>query len=97
LQPIFDAESFGIMDIVKIIGLVAGTLTTISFLPQVIKTWQSKSAKDLSLPMFLIFFLGTVLWLVYGLYIDSLPVIIANGVTMVLAFILLIFKLRFKN
>jgi MtN3 and saliva related transmembrane protein len=85
------------MDIVKIIGLLAGILTTISFLPQVIQTWKTKSAKDLSLPMFLIFFLGTILWLIYGIMIDSLPVTIANAVTMVLAFILLIFKLIFKE
>jgi MtN3 and saliva related transmembrane protein len=85
------------MDIVKTIGLVAGILTTISFLPQVIQTWRTKSAKDLSLPMFLIFFLGTVLWLIYGIMIESLPVTLANAVTMVLSFVLLIFKLMFRK
>ena len=79
------------------IGLAAGTCTTISFLPQVIKTWQSKSAKDLSLGMFAIFFTGTVLWLVYGIYINAWPVIIANAVTMVLSFTLLYFKLTFRE
>jgi MtN3 and saliva related transmembrane protein len=85
------------MDYIKIIGMTAGTLTTISFLPQVIKTWNSRSAKDLSLGMFSIFCLGTILWLVYGILIDAWPVIVANAVTAVLASVLLFFKLRFKN
>jgi MtN3 and saliva related transmembrane protein len=85
------------LDKVKIIGLVAGTLTTISFLPQVIKTWQSRSAKDLSMGMFSLFCLGTVLWLIYGIYIDELPVILANSVTLVLAATLVFFKWKFKN
>jgi MtN3 and saliva related transmembrane protein len=85
------------MDAIKILGLVAGTLTTISFLPQVIKTWKSRSAKDLSLAMFSVFCLGTCFWLTYGILIDSFPVIIANAVTLFLCSILLFFKLRFKN
>jgi MtN3 and saliva related transmembrane protein len=85
------------MDYVKVIGLVAGTLTTISFLPQVVKTWKSRSAKDLSLGMFSIFCAGTVLWLLYGILIYSTPVIIANAVTAVLAAVLLYFKVVFKD
>jgi MtN3 and saliva related transmembrane protein len=85
------------MDSAQLIGLAAGTLTTIAFVPQVVKTYQSKSAKGLSLAMFLIFCSGVVLWLIYGIAINELPVIIANSVTLVLASLLLIFKLTFKD
>jgi MtN3 and saliva related transmembrane protein len=85
------------METSQTIGLVAGAMTTLAFLPQVIKTYQSRSAKDLSLSMFLIFCMGVVLWLIYGISINALPVIIANAVTLVLASMLLIFKLTFKN
>ncbi len=76
---------------------MAGSLTTVSFLPQVIKTWKSRSAKDLSLVMFSVFCLGTSLWLTYGILIASSPVILANAVTLVLCLILLYFKLWFKE
>jgi MtN3 and saliva related transmembrane protein len=79
------------------IGLTAATLTTISFLPQVIKTWKSKSAKDLSLGMFLVFCIGTLLWLIYGILVKDIPVITANAVTLVLSSILVYFKFRYKN
>jgi uncharacterized protein with PQ loop repeat len=54
------------MDTIKILGLVAGALTTAAFLPQVLKTWKSRSAKDLSLGMFSLFCLGVAMWLAYG-------------------------------
>ncbi len=82
------------MDIALFVGLVAGTLTTIAFLPQLIHTWQTKSAKDVSLSMFLIFCTGVLLWLIYGFMIQSLPVILANGVTLVLAGAILALKLK---
>ena len=85
------------MNSIKILGLVAGTLTTISFLPQVIKTWKTRSAKDLSLVMFSVYCLGTFLWLMYGIYRHDIVIILANGVTLGLALILLYFKLRFKE
>ncbi|HEU4683894.1 MAG TPA: SemiSWEET transporter [Nitrospira sp.] len=83
------------MDLVTILGLVAGTLTTIAFLPQVLRTWRTKSAKDLSLPMLLSFTAGVLCWLVYGLLIGSLPIIAANGVTLVLAGLTLALKLKY--
>lgn len=82
------------MDSINILGLVSGALTTIAFVPQVVKTYQSRSAKDLSLGMFLIFCLGTIGWLSYGVIIHNTPVIAANSVTLVLASMLLYFKLR---
>jgi len=77
------------------IGLAAGTLTTIAFLPQVIKTWQTKSAKDISLGMFSTFSTGVFLWIVYGFSVGDLPVLLANIVTFVLAFTILVFKFRY--
>jgi len=88
---------FKTMNTVGILGLLAGSLTTIAFLPQVIKTWKSRSAKDLSLGMFSIFTLGVALWLAYGILVNDLPVILANAVTLVLASTLLFFKLRWKH
>jgi MtN3 and saliva related transmembrane protein len=85
------------MNAIQLLGLVAGSLTTASFLPQVIKTWKSRSAKGLSLSMFLVFCVGVFLWLVYGIMVKDLPIIIANLITLVLASTLLIFKLKFKE
>lgn len=79
------------------LGLLAGTLTTISFVPQVIKTWRSGSADDLSLGMFSIFTVGITLWLIYGLWIGALPLIVSNVITLGLASTLLFFKLTFKS
>jgi MtN3 and saliva related transmembrane protein len=85
------------MDNIQLVGLVAGTLTTAAFFPQVIKTWKTRSAKDLSLGMFLLFCLGVALWLVYGLMVKDVPVIAANLITLMLAATLLVFKLRWRN
>lgn len=82
---------------VNVIGLAAGSLTTVAFLPQVIKTWKSGSAKDLSLGMFSFFCLGVLLWLIYGILQKDIPVIAANLATLVLASTILFFKLRFKE
>lgn len=79
------------------IGILAGFCTTLAFLPQVIKTYRSRSARDLSLSMFSIFCTGIILWLIYGILIDDLPIILANSVTLLLAGILLFFKLSFRD
>ncbi|NCO76041.1 MAG: hypothetical protein GW795_04200 [Cyanobacteria bacterium] len=84
------------MELVTIIGLMAGFLTTISFLPQVIKTWRSRSAKDLSLSMFLSFCIGVFLWLIYGILLGDVPIIISNTVTLILAGTILFFKVKYK-
>ncbi len=83
------------MDLTMILGLLAGTMTTIAFLPQLIHTWKTRSAKDVSLGMFLIFTTGVLLWVIYGLMIQSLPIIAANTVTLVLAGAILVLKFRF--
>jgi MtN3 and saliva related transmembrane protein len=79
---------------VRAIGLLAGLCTTIAFLPQVIKTLRSRSTRDISLGMFLVFTVGVVLWLAYGLFVGDLPLILANGVTFVLAAAILVLKIR---
>ena len=84
------------IDNYEIIGLLAAVLTTSSFVPQVYKTWKSKSADSLSLAMYLVFFAGIIMWLIYGIHLHSLSMIIANSVTSVLALLLIIFKLRYK-
>ncbi|MEK6783589.1 MAG: SemiSWEET transporter [Bacteroidota bacterium] len=85
------------MNTIQLLGLSAGTFTTIAFLPQVIKTWRSRSAKDLSLGMFSFFCLGVAMWLAYGILVRDIPVIAANVMTLMLASTLLFFKLRFKE
>lgn len=82
---------------IQMLGLIAGACTTIAFLPQVIKTWKSRSAKDLSLSMFSIFTIGVSLWLVYGILDQNVPVIAANLITLMLAATLLVLKFRFKR
>jgi len=82
---------------IEIIGLVAAVLTTSSFIPQVIKTKKTKSVENLSLSMYLTMFTGVVLWLIYGLYINSVAVILANAVTAILTLMLLNYKIRFSK
>ncbi|MEH2456073.1 SemiSWEET transporter [Nostoc sp.] len=84
------------MDFLTIIGLAAATLTTISFLPQMFKTWQTKSAKDVSSVTLIIFIIGVFLWLIYGIYLQSLPIILANGVTFIFNLIILWLKIRYR-
>ena len=82
---------------INIIGYCAATLTTISFLPQLIRVIKLRSARDISLGMFLIFTAGTGFWLTYGILSHSAPVWIANAVTFVLSLSILILKLRFDR
>jgi MtN3 and saliva related transmembrane protein len=85
------------MDNVSLLGLVAGALTTAAFLPQVIKTWRSRSAADVSWLMFGILAVGVALWVVYGWLIRSAPVALANGITLVLVCIMLALKRRYSG
>tara|TARA_B100001057_G_scaffold219418_1_gene219794 strand:- start:413 stop:673 length:261 start_codon:yes stop_codon:yes gene_type:complete len=82
--------------IIKYIGFFAAFCTTFAFLPQAIKVYKSKSTKDISLYMFLIFTVGVLSWLIYGLIISDWPVILANAVTLVLSLFILIYKLKYK-
>ena len=84
-------------NVVDLIGYAAACMTTISFLPQLIRVVKLRSARDISLGMFLIFTVGTAFWLTYGVLSRSWPVSIANGVTLVLSASILFLKLRFDS
>lgn len=77
----------------EIVGLVAGACTTFSFLPQVIHTWRTKSVEDISLRMYMLLTFGVILWLVYGLYLESLSLILTNSITLILAASILVMKI----
>ena len=78
------------------LGLVAGTLTTLSFLPQLLKAWKSRSTHDISIGMFSLLAVGITLWIVYGVVTSDLPVVVANSVTLVFVGLILALKLRYR-
>ncbi len=78
----------------EIIGLAAGTLTTLSFLPQVLRAFRTRDTRGISLVMYLLFCSGVALWTIYGLLIGSLAIIAANAVTLALALAVLVLKIR---
>lgn len=84
------------MSLITILGLVAGTLTTLAFLPQLLKIWQTKSAKDISFNTLIFFNLGIFLWLVYGICINELPIILANLFTLIFNMIIVWLKIKYK-
>ncbi|MFA6332389.1 MAG: SemiSWEET transporter [Methanoregula sp.] len=84
------------MDTIVIVGYIAGTLTTISFVPQVAKAWKMKETRDISLVMLVLFAVGVFLWTIYGFQVSSLPIIAANITTFLLILVLLFLKLRYK-
>lgn len=84
------------MDSITLLGLCAAVLTTSAFLPQMVKTWKSKSAKDVSYLMLVTFMSGLFLWLVYGIYLKSLPIILANSITFFFNFIILSLKIKYR-
>lgn len=77
----------------SLVGYAAAFLTTIAFVPQVYKSWRTRDLSGISLPMYASFTLGVALWLGYGILISSIPVIIANAVTLLLSFIVLMLKI----
>ena len=77
-------------------GYLGGTLTTVSFLPQVVKTLRTRDTRSISLGMYLLFTAGVFFWLVYGIRLGALPMILANGITLLLSFVLLVAKWRWK-
>jgi MtN3 and saliva related transmembrane protein len=84
------------MDFITILGLVAGALTTIAFLPQMFQIWRTKSARDVSYVMLIVFMIGLFLWLIYGIILGALPVILANGVTLFFNLIILWLKIKYR-
>ncbi len=83
------------MDTIVLVGYIAGALTTLSFVPQVIRAWKLKETRDLSLSMLLLFALGVLLWTFYGIWTGSMPVILANVITFILVLILLGMKITY--
>ena len=84
------------IDSIEIIGLTAAFLTTSAYVPQAYKAWKTKSAGSVSLTMYLIMLVGIILWLVYGIYLNSLSMILANTVTIILTLTIIYFKLKYK-
>lgn len=76
----------------ELIGFIAALLTTIAFLPQLIKTWTTKSAEDVSFLMLLLFITGVFCWIIYGWRINSIPILIANLITFILNLLILSLK-----
>jgi MtN3 and saliva related transmembrane protein len=83
------------MRLTSLLGFIAGILTTVSFVPQVLHAWRSKRCDDLSWGMLLTFSGGVVLWLVYGIRLRAMPIIVANAVTLALLLIIMALKTRY--
>ena len=82
---------------IDLFGFLAALLTTIAFLPQLYKTWETKSANDVSLIMLILFITGLICWIIYGLKIHSNPILVANVVTFIFNFSILILKLSYNK
>ena len=85
-----------IKNINEIFGIVAAICSTAAFVPQAIKTIKSRSTKDISLYMYLLMTVGVFCWLMYGIYLDSIPMMIANAITLVFVVPILVMKIRYK-
>ena len=82
---------------IDLFGFSAALLTTIAFIPQLYKTWQTKSAEDVSLIMLILFITGLTFWIIYGLKIHSIPILVANIITFIFNFSILILKITYRN
>ena len=94
-ELIYENESY--MRLTSLLGFIAGILTTLSFVPQVLHAWRSKRCDDLSWGMLLTFSGGVVLWLVYGVRLWAMPVIVANAVTLALLLAIMALKARYTT
>ncbi|MFH4966818.1 SemiSWEET transporter [Gaetbulibacter sp. M240] len=81
---------------IEIVGLLAAVFTTSAFVPQAYKTWKSKNVDSISLTMYLTMLIGVILWFIYGIYINSLSMVLANGVTSILVFCIVVMILKDK-
>jgi len=84
------------VDYVMILGFAAGALTTLALLPQAVQSWKTKSTRDVSFAWIIVLVVGVALWLIYGILINSLPIMIANIFTLILSAIILILKIKYK-
>lgn len=76
--------------------MVAAVCTTVSFVPQLLQTWRTKKAGDVAWGMLITFVLGTILWLIYGILIRSMPVAVANAATLLLTLTILMLKIHYR-
>ncbi len=82
------------MNWITIIGYIAATLTTVSFIPQALKVIKTKDTSGISLFMYCLFVIGTLLWLLFGIFSNNYPIMIANAITFVFASIILVYKIK---
>ncbi|RYF87568.1 MAG: hypothetical protein EOO03_10500 [Chitinophagaceae bacterium] len=80
----------------KLLGLAAGTITSVTFLPQVIHIYKTKSAKDISFAMLGMLILGVSMWLVYGIIVNDIAIIYTNGMVFLLSLVMVYFKFKYK-
>ncbi|MBS1653417.1 MAG: SemiSWEET transporter [Bacteroidetes bacterium] len=85
------------MTFTDILGYSAGAITSLTFLPQVIKTWKEKSAKDVSLNMFLIAAINEVMWIVYGVLLNNWVIILTNSIVLSMSLIMIFLKLKYSG
>jgi len=85
------------MNTIELLGMTAGCISSITFIPQVIKTWKTKSAKDISLLMFTFATASVIMWLAYGILIRNNPIIFTNGTILVFSSLMLYFKFKYGN
>jgi MtN3 and saliva related transmembrane protein len=85
------------MDTTQLVGIAAGVLTAISMLPQLIKTIKEKKAEAISLKMLLVLVSGLILWLVYGILKNDLPIIATNGFSILINALMIFFRIRYKD
>lgn len=85
------------MDTTLLIGSLAGLFTTIAIIPQIIRSWRTKKVKDVSIVMFIILITGVSLWVVYGIIKKDIPIIITNGISVVLNLIMLLFIIKYSK
>ena len=84
------------LNLADLVGYAAAVLTTVAFFPQVLKSWQTRDLSGVSLTMYSLFTAGVALWLTYGVLLGTWPIIIANGITLALAGVVLVLKVRHK-
>ena len=84
------------MPFVDVLGYSAGAITSLTFLPQVLKTWKDKSAKDISLMMFLIAAVNEIMWIAYGVLLHNWVIILTNTIVLSMSLVMIYFKMRYK-
>ncbi|GAA4742679.1 SemiSWEET family sugar transporter [Flavisolibacter ginsenosidimutans] len=85
------------MTAIQLLGMAAGSISAVTFLPQVIKTWKTKSADDISLLMFTFATVSVVMWLIYGIILRDVPIIYTNSLVLICSLIMLYFKFRYSH